>query len=305
MYLKNTASKPIYRDAGQAAAIGLVVNLSLGIVKLIGGLVGHSFALLSDSINSLGDSLSSILVLVALRIAQKPGDAEHPYGHTRAEAIAASSVALLMIVTALYLGWQTLVGFSHPDVVPATWALWIAAANVVIKEALYQFNVRVGRRTGSSAIVASAWDHRSDALCSLAALIGLGVIRLAGPAYAWADEAAALVVVAAILWSGVVLYRSSASELMDPQADDDLVRAIRTEAKDVTGVVEIEELRVRKTGLEYLVDMHIEVDASRTVEQGHQIGHLVKDRLLAKFLNVRDVLIHLEPYPNVAKKQKM
>jgi len=301
LYPRNTSSRSIYREAGRAATLGLAINLMLGVVKLIGGFVGHSFALLSDSVNSLGDSLSGILVLVALRIAQKPGDAEHPYGHTRAEAIAASSVALLIIITALYIGWQAILRISQPDMTPSAWTLWIAGANVVIKEALYQYNVRVGRRTGSGAIIANAWDHRSDALCSMAVLVGLGIVRVAGPTYAWADEAAALIVVVAILWSGLVLYRASASELMDPQADDEFVAAIRAAAKDVPGIIDVEKLRVRKTGLEYLVDMHIEVDASISVLQGHQLGHLVKDQLLTRFLNIRDVLIHLEPHPNPAK----
>ncbi len=298
MYLRNTSSRPIYRKAIRAALLGLVVNLGLGIVKLVGGILGNSFALISDAINSLGDCLTSTVVVVALRFAQKPGDAEHPYGHTRAEAVAASSVALLVILSALYVGWEAGQRIRQPHVVPPIWTLWIAGANAVIKEALYRYKVGVGRNTGSMAVIANAWDHRSDAFCSLAVLIGLSVVRWAGPAFVWADKAAAMFVVAGILWTGVTLYRHSVSELMDLQADDALVNAIRKAAERVEGVAAVEKLWVRKTGLEYLADIHVEVDAQMTVESGHRIAHLVKDRLLDQFVRLRDVLVHLEPHPN-------
>ncbi len=292
------SARSLYREASWAALLGLIINLGLGAAKLVGGLVGGSFALLSDAVNSLGDSLASIVVVVALRVAQKPPDAEHPYGHTRAEAVAASSVALLIILSAIYVGWQAIRQIGVARDLPATWTLWIAGSNVVIKEALSQYKVRVGRRTGSSAIIANAWDHRSDALCALAVLISLAIVRLGGPDYVWVDQAAALIVVAAILWTGISLYRSSASELMDLQADDQLVSKIRKTAEQVTGVIAVEKLRVRKTGLEYLVDIHIEGDAKLTVDAGHQVSHLVKDRLLDDFATLRDVLVHLEPHPN-------
>jgi cation diffusion facilitator family transporter len=292
------SSKPLYRQASRAALIGLVINLMLGIAKLIGGIWGHSFALLSDAVNSLGDALTSIVVLFALRFAQRPADQEHPYGHTRAEAIAASNLAVLIILTALWIGWEAIqrIGVLHE--IPPVWTLWIAAVNVVIKESLYRYNVRVGRRTRSSAIIANAWDHRSDALCSLAVLIGLAIVRWAGPGYIWADEAAALVVVVAIVYSGIQLFRGSASELMDLQADDEFVQHLREAAQQVPGVRAVEKLRVRKTGLEFLADMHLEVDAQMTVAEGHRIGHAVKDELVREFQALRDVLIHLEPHPH-------
>jgi cation diffusion facilitator family transporter len=297
VYLKNTSSRPIYRQATLAAVVGLAVNLTLGIVKLVGGLVGNSIALLSDAINSLGDSLSSIVVVGALWFSQKPGDAEHPYGHSRAESIAASSVALLVIISAVSVGWQAILRIASVHDVPPAWTLWIAGGNVLIKEALYRYKVRVGRRTGSLAIIANAWDHRSDALCSLAVLVGLALVRTGGPALAWADEAAALVVVAVVLVVGTSLYRNSASALMDLQADADVVNAIRAAAEAVEGVEAVEKLWVRKSGLEYLADIHVEVDGGMTVDEGHRIGHLVKDRLLAEFPCLRDALIHLEPHP--------
>lgn len=297
--LDNHSMRPVYQEATRAAIVGVVANLSLGVIKLVGGLVGQSFALISDAVNSLGDVVTSLVVLFALRVAQRPADAEHPYGHTRAEAIAGSNLALLVIMSALLVGWEAVQRITVPHGVPPIWTLWIAAANVLIKEGLYRYKVTVGRRTGSSALMANAWDHRSDAFCSLAVLIGLGIVRWGGPAWIGADEVSALVVVAAILWSGAQLFRNCSSELMDSQADEQLVRDIRRTAEAVPRVRAVEKLWVRKSGLEYFADIHIEVDGHITVEEGHHIGHVVKDQLLVQFATLRDVLVHLEPYPHI------
>ncbi len=296
----DSSSALLYQQAIRASALGLAVNLALGAIKLFAGIAGHSFALLTDAVNSLGDSLTSVVVLIGLHVAQRPADAEHPYGHTRAEAIAASNVALLIILSALFLGWEALHRFARIHEVPHVWTLWVAGSNVVIKEALYQYKRRVAVRTGSMALVANAWDHRSDALCSLAVLTGLTVVRWGGSGLNWADEAAALFVVVAIVWNGLILFRRSASELMDPQADRKLLQRVRESALTVPGVQNVETLWVRKSGLEYFVDIHVEVDGEMTVSEGHQIGHDVKDRLLAQYRPIRDVLVHLEPFPHVA-----
>jgi len=296
--LENPTAAPLYRSASQAAIIGLTINLILGLLKLIGGIVGSSFALISDAINSLGDSLTSAVVVFALWYAQRPPDDEHPYGHTKAEAIAASHVALLIIISAIYIGWEAIHRWSLSHPMPPIWTLWIAGINIVIKEMLYRYKTKVGKKTGSSAIIASAVDHRSDAFCSAAVLIGLLFVRIGGPSLIWADELAALVVVVVILWSGFKLFRSSTSELLDLQADKEWVDEIRLEAQSVPGVRAVEKLRVRKTGIEHLADIHIQVDAKLSVDEGHRIGHLVKDRLVQRFASLRDVLVHLEPFPH-------
>jgi cation diffusion facilitator family transporter len=223
-------SKPVaelYQETTRAALVGLAVNLLLGAVKLVGGIIGNSFALIADAVNSIGDVVATCVVLFALRVAQRPADSEHPYGHTRAESIAATNVAVLILISAGLVGWEAVQRIGVLHAVPPLWTLWIAAANVVIKEGLYQYNVRVGRRTGSSAIIANAWDHRSDAMCALAVLVGLAAVRLGGEAFVWADEAASLVVVSAIVFSATSLFRSAASELMDVQAGEEYVAQIR------------------------------------------------------------------------------
>jgi cation diffusion facilitator family transporter len=285
-----------YREAMLATALGLVVNFALGLVKLAGGLAGQSFALIADSINSLGDSVASVVTIAALWFAQVPPDEEHPYGHTRAESVAALFVALLILASGFFVGWEAISRLGDVHVIPPIWTLWIAGANVAIKEALFWFNRHIGRRTGSSAILANAWDHRSDALCSLAVLVGLGAIFAGGTGWIWADEASALVVAAAIAISGTRLLLNSVHELLDPQADEAFVAEIRASAADVPGVLDVEKLWVRKTGIEYLVDIHIQVDPQMTVAEGHRISHAVRDRLVSRFAPVRAVLVHLEPY---------
>lgn len=285
-----------YREAMLATALGLVVNFALGLVKLAGGLAGQSFALIADSINSLGDSVASVVTIAALWFAQVPPDDEHPYGHTRAESVAALFVALLILASGFFVGLEAVSRLGDEHVIPPIWTLWIAGANVAIKEALFWFNRHIGRRTGSSAILANAWDHRSDALCSLAVLVGLGVIFMGGSGWIWADEASAIVVAAAIAISGTRLLLNSVHELLDPQADDAFVAEIRAAAAGVPGVLDVEKLWVRKTGIEYLVDIHIQVDPHMTVAEGHRISHAVRDRLVSRFAPVRAVLVHLEPY---------
>jgi cation diffusion facilitator family transporter len=252
----------------------------------------------SDAVNSIGDSLGSVIVLFALRVAQKPPDPDHPYGHTRAEAVAGLSVAWLIAFSAMTVGWEAVGHMFDRHSAPAAWTLWIAGANVVIKEVLYRVNKSIGERIGSQSLVANAWDHRSDALCSLAVLFGIAAVRWGGERFVWADEVAALVVVAAILWSAYHLLRGNAAELMDQQADEEIVNSIRQAAIQVPGVRAVEKLRVRRSGMECFADIHVEVDPHMTVERGHKIGHDVKEHLIKEVTSLRDVLVHLEPEPN-------
>ncbi len=295
----------LYGKAVRATWLGLGANLALGVAKLTGGVVGQSYALIADAVNSLGDVFISLAVLHAFHVAQKPADDEHPYGHTRAEAIAGSNVSILVIVSALVVGYGAIHGFAdHPHEIPPAWTLAIAGANIAVKEALYQYQIRLGRKAGSIAIIANAWDHRADALSALAVLAGLMVVRLGGDRFLAIDALAGLFVVGVILTSAARLLWSSAQELMDAQADPAFVEQIRAVAAAVEGVKRIDKLWVRKSGLEYLVDIHIQVDAGETVDEGHRISHLVKDELLDRFTNLRDVLVHLEPYPHAHERSR-
>lgn len=287
----------LYRQSRNAALAGVAIGLGLGVVKLAGGLFGHSIALFSDSLNSLADATVSGVVFAALRWSQLPPDREHPYGHTRGEAVAGSNVSLLLVVSAAAILWGSVTTLGQPCPEPEPFTIWIAAASVLIKEALYRYNSRVARRTGSSAVRATAWDHRADAFSSLAVLAALVLVRLGGPAFHAADHLAAILVALTILWSGVGLFWQSFQELMDRQAAPELLDVVRREALAVPGVRNVEKLLVRKAGLECLVDIHVEVDPDMTVRQGHAIAHAVKDRVVARVLPVKDVLVHIEPAP--------
>lgn len=292
-----------YRQATRAALIGLAVNMVLGVLKASAGAVAGSMALIADAVNSLGDVFTSVVVVSGLWFAQKPPNPKHPYGHMRAESIAALNVGVIIGLSAIGVGWEAIGRGAAEDETPPAWALGIAAANAAVKEGLFWYKRRAGRRSGSSAIIANAWDHRNDALCSLAVLAGLAVVKWGGIGFAWVDMAAALAVVGMILWSATKLFLKGAAEIMDQQADDKLVSQIRQEAQTVPEVQGIEKLLVRKSGLEYFADIHIEVDPQMTVAAGHSVGHRVKDRLLDKFPAIRDVLVHLEPHLSVPGSQ--
>jgi cation diffusion facilitator family transporter len=285
----------LYDQSRRAALWSVAVTLSLGIAKLCGGLFGNSLALLSDSVHSLGDALAAASVVGALLWAQQPADREHPYGHTRAEAVAGASVALLLLLSGLWVGWESIHSLDQPSPQPEWYTLVIAAASILLNEGLYQYSSRVARRTGSSAVLAASWDQRLDAFGSLAVLVGLALARFGGPAWHAADHVAALVVALVIELTAGILFWTSVQELMDRQAGPEMLEAVRREALAVAGVMGVEKLRVRKSGLEYLVDIHVEVDPAITVREGHTIGHAVKDRILAEILPVKDVLVHIEP----------
>jgi cation diffusion facilitator family transporter len=287
----------LYRQGRRAALAGVIISLGLGVAKLAGGLLGHSVALLSDAVHSLGDALASGSVLAALLWAQQPADREHPYGHTRAEAVAGSSVALLLILSALWVAWEALSTLAQPSPPPEAYTLVIAAASALCNEGLYQYSSRVARRTGARSVLAASWDQRLDALASMGVLAALALARWGGPAWHAADHVAALAVAGVILWVAGGLFLGSLHELMDRQAGPEVLGALRREAAAVPGVLGVEKLLVRKAGLEYLVDIHIEVDPEISVREGHAIAHAVKDRLVGRILTVKDVLVHVEPAP--------
>ncbi len=289
----------LYRLGRRAALWGFGASLLLGASKLAAGSLGHSVALLADAVHSLGDALLSAVVWGALHWSQRPPDREHPYGHTRAEAVAGSSIALLLVMSAFAAGWQSLHALLEPDRVPPhTWTLGVAAASFAVNEALFRYNRRVAKRTGSLALEATAWDQRLDALTGLAIFASLLLARYGGPAWQLADPVAGLGVAAVICVAGGRLFWASLHELMDAQAGPEVIEAVRGEALAVPGVRGVEKLLVRKTGLEHLVDIHVEVDPELSVREGHAIGHAVKDRLLAAIVTVKDVLVHIEPSPS-------
>ncbi len=286
----------VYVEAGRAALWGLGVNLVLMVIKLVGGILTGSSALIADAVNSVGDVASALAVRGALSVAQREEDDNHPYGHTKAESIAGLAVALLVAFSATLLAVETIRRFQSELYLPGILAGILATVCAVVKEAVYQYTRRVANDLNSSALHAVAWDHRSDALGSAVVAVSLLVAPYAGPLGPYLDPAAALGVCLLLVFSGVSIFRSTAMELMDQQADDEMVAKVRRVAGDVAGVVDVEKLRVRKSGLEYFIEIHVQVIGEMTVDEGHRIGHQVKDELLTLMPRVRDVHVHVEPY---------
>ncbi len=293
----------LYTLSRRAVLGGFLITLALGLAKLAGGWWGHSVALVSDGVHSLGDALAAAAVLGALHWAQQPADREHPYGHTRAEAVAGSNVALLLILSGLWVGWEAITTVNEPSPSPAWYTVAIAAASIVLNEGLYRYSSWIARRSGSRAVLAASWDQRLDALGSLAVLVGLALQRWGGPAWHAADHVAALIVALVILWAGGHLFWGSLQELMDRQAEPEVLAEVRREAAAVPGVLGVEKLLVRKTGIEYLVDIHVEVDPAISVVEGHAIAHAVKDHVMQRLVAVKDVLVHIEPAPRPTKSR--
>jgi cation diffusion facilitator family transporter len=286
----------LYVDASRAAVWGLGVNSLLVVIKLVAGVLTSSAALIADAVNSIGDVASAVAVRAALHVAQADEDEDHPYGHTKAESIAGLCVALLVAFSAALLAIETFKRFGDELRVPGLIAGCVAAVCGLVKEIAYRHTLRVARRVDSAALKAVAWDHRSDALGSAVVAFSLLVAPYVGPLGRYVDPVAAICVCGVLIYNSLQIFRNTAAELMDQQADQPIVDRIRAIGASVDGVLDVEKLRVRKSGMEYFIEIHVEVDGDLTVEEGHRIGHDVKDHLLVEMPRVRDVHVHIEPY---------
>lgn len=275
--------------------LGMVVNTILAVVKTLAGVFGHSHALVADGVESLADLFSSVIVWRGLVVAEAPADKDHPYGHGKAEPIAAAVVATMLLFAALWIGVTAVREILTPHSMPAPFTLGVLAAVVLVKETLFRHVIRESMSVESSAVETDAWHHRSDALTSLAAAIGIAVALIGGPGYEAADDWAALFAAGIIAWNGVHLFSKAASELMDAVADPAIQSQVRKLGESVPGVCNIEKCLVRKAGYNLFVDMHVRVDPQLTVVRAHDIAHEVKDTIRAALPQVRDVLVHIEP----------
>lgn len=275
--------------------LGLVANIVLAAVKMAAGLIGHSYALVADAVESFGDVASSIIVWRGLVVAAEPADADHPYGHGKAEPMAAAVVSSFLLLAAGGIIWQAMQKIQGPPTAPAPFTLIVLLAVVFIKEGLYRFTSRVARESGSAILEADAWHHRSDAITSLASAIGISVSLLGGPGFEKADAVAAILAALLIAWNAWRMLSPAVDELMDRAPAEDIRMQMTRVALEVSGVDEVEKCFVRKMGRHLYVDMHVEVSPSMTVVAAHEIAHQVKDRIREKMPVVRDVLVHIEP----------
>jgi cation diffusion facilitator family transporter len=273
----------------------MAINAVLSAAKFAAGVLGHSHALIADAVESSADILSSIIVWRGLVVAAEPADREHPYGHGKAEPLAAATVAVMLLVAALGIMLKAVEGLSKHRETPRVFTLLVLIAVVVIKETLFRFVSRTASSVRSIVVYADAWHHRSDAVTSLAAALGITFALLGGPRFFFADDAAAIVAGLIIAWNSWKLLGPALNELMDAAPNAALVAQIKSVASRVKGVERIEKCIARKAGFEYFVDMHVEVDPQLTVRQAHEIAHRVKDRVRQEVPSVHDVLVHIEP----------
>ena len=275
--------------------IGIAVNFILAIVKGVAGFLGNSYALIADAIESLGDIFSSLMVYLGLKIAAKPADKNHPYGHGKAEPLAAVVVALGLFIAAIVIIVQSIREIIVPHHAPAPFTLLVLIAVILVKELLFRFVIRVGISVNSTAVKTDAWHHRSDAITSAAVFIGISVALIGGQGYESADDIAALLASGIIVYNAYRLIRPAIAELMDEVPLESPEEEVRRVAMGVKGVVGLEKCYIRKVGFDYYIDLHVIVDGSISVRNGHRISHAVKDALRAQNPRIANVLIHIEP----------
>lgn len=278
--------------------IGLCSNVVLAAVKITAGILGSSNALIADGIESTMDIFSSVVVLGGIKISSLPADENHPYGHGRAESLAAMIASLALLMAGIGIAIKSILEIFKPHHTPAVFTLIVLVVVIAVKETLFRFLFYVGNSVNSLSIKTAAWDHRSDALTSLAAFIGISIAIIGGRGYECADDWAALAASGIIAFNGINLLRNALQEIMDAAANPETEEAIRSIAGQIPGVVAIEKCRIRKSGLNLFVDIHVQVNGHLQVHEAHLIGHHVKDALITSALGIADVLVHIEPAQN-------
>jgi len=276
--------------------IGIIASSFLAAIKIFTGIVGNSYALIADGIESLTDIFTSSIVLTGLYFASKPADENHPYGHGKAEPFAGVAVSLGIFIAAMVIVVQSIYEIITPHHAPAPFTLVVLIIVIITKETLFRFVIKVGTSVNSIAIKSDAWHHRSDAITSAAAFIGISIALLGGAGYESADDFAALFASVIIVINAYRIFKPALFELLDTAPPAQIIQKVRDVASKVDDVMGIDKCFVRKMGFDYFVDIHVLVDANLPVYKGHEIAHLVKDELIKGHLNISDVLVHIEPY---------
>jgi cation diffusion facilitator family transporter len=272
------------------------MNGGLGGAKLVAGVLGHSYALIADACESFADVMGSCVTLYALKKASEPADSDHPSGHGRAETLASAVTALALIGVGTFILWQAALSLNWPRRGPSPRTLLILIPVILVKERMFHWMRARGRKIGSLAVIADAWHQRSDVFTSVAALAGIIVAWIGGPAWSHADSWAAM---AASLWlmgTGLWLLGPTLHELMEGSVDPALLEFIQETSGDCPGIKGVDKVWVRKLGMRLMVDLHIEVDPDISVQEGHRLSHQVKARLQRELPQVRDVMVHVEPF---------
>src|SRR5258705_7960862 len=275
------------------AQAGLLTNAGLVFVKLFSGIIGHSNALIADAVESSADIFSSLIVWMGLSIAARPADEDHPYGHGKAEPLAAAVVSLMLLGAAVGISIIAIRDIMTPHHLPAPFTLFVAAGVIMVKEILYRRVARVGREVGGTAIVADAWHHRADAISSLAAFIGISIALIGGRRWGAPDDWAALVAAFGVRLDGARPLRPGISGLVDEAPDRTVRERVLEVACAVDGVRNVENLKVRRSGLGFYVDLHVQADPAISLEDAHEIAATVKYAIVEAIPSVAGVLVHM------------
>ncbi len=274
---------------------GIFANIFLAMVKGVVGFFGNSFALIADAIESTADVFTSIIVWIGLKSASKPPDEDHPYGHGRAEPLAGIVVAHSLFAAAIFIAYESIRLIQTPHKTPAAYTLIVLIGVIVIKEFMFRYVEKIANDIGSTAVKGDAWHHRSDAITSFTAAIGITIALIGGDGYESADDWAALVAAGFIVYNAWYIFEPALNEVMDKAPPQYLVEEVKLLARQVAGVQDVEKCFIRKSGFEFFVDIHVVVDGNLTVKEGHKIGHDVKDYIMKHKPLIYNVLTHIEP----------
>src|SRR5271154_1519729 len=291
---------------GQGSALqGILVNGALGAAKLAAGILGHSCALIADASESFADVMGSCVPLYGLRIAAEPADQTHPAGHGRAETLASAGTALALVVGGGLIFWQATQSLGEPRHAPSPLTLLVLVPVILIKERMFHWMRARGKQIGSLAVVADAWHQRSDVVTSVAALTGIIVAWAGGPAWNHADSWAAMLASVWLMSTGLWLLGPTLHELMEGSVDPALLEFVRETSQGCEGIKGIDKVWVRKLGMRLMIDLHVVVDPDISVQEGHRLAHEVKAKLQQELPQVRDVMVHVEPFEagDSARKQ--
>ncbi|WP_330444440.1 cation diffusion facilitator family transporter [Flavobacterium sp. C4GT6] len=279
----------------KASYFSIIGNTLLALLKGVAGFFGNSYALIADAIESTTDIFSSILVLFGIKYSTRPADENHPYGHGRAEALITFIVVGFLITAATVIAYESIVNIQTPHDLPKSWTLIVLGAIIIWKEISFRLVLKRSKETNSSALKADAWHHRSDAITSIAAFIGIAIALFYGKGYESADDWAALFASGFIIYNSYLIFRPALGEIMDEHLYDDVVEDVREASVKVKGILGTEKCFVRKTGMVYHIELHAIVDANISVKEGHRLAHELEDYLRKQITGVGRVLIHIEP----------
>jgi cation diffusion facilitator family transporter len=283
------------QTAIKATYFSIIGNISLAIIKGVAGFFGNSYALIADAIESTTDIFASFLVLFGIKYANRPADENHPYGHGRAEPLITFLVVGFLITSATIIAYESIINIGRPHELPKPWTLFVLGAIIIWKEYSFRLVMKRSIEINSSSLRADAWHHRSDAITSVAAFIGISIALILGKGYESADDWAALFASGFILYNSYLIFRPALGEIMDEHLNDDLVDEIRKVSHQVEGIIDTEKCFIRKAGMQYHVDLHAIVDANISVKEGHELAHKLKDTLRLEIPELGHVLIHVEP----------